>query len=93
MIGMSSPGKPLGWRKRIGVLSPTVIETAAYDFYRLAPEGVSMCAITANVEHWSKENFKQSVLDPQVEAGTSDTLISEAAIRAMYKHWRREMGV
>jgi maleate cis-trans isomerase len=68
MIGMSSPGKPLGWRKRIGVLSPTVIETAAYDFYRLAPEGVSMCAITANVEHWSKENFKQSVLDPLVAA-------------------------
>jgi apoptosis-inducing factor 3 len=32
-------------------------------------------------------------LDPSVEAGTSDTLISEAAIRAMYRHWRREMGV
>jgi anthranilate 1,2-dioxygenase large subunit len=32
-------------------------------------------------------------LDPKVEAGTSDTLISEAAIRAMYKHWRREMSV
>jgi len=31
-------------------------------------------------------------LDPATEAGTSDTLISEAAIRAMYKHWRREMG-
>jgi maleate cis-trans isomerase len=65
---MSNPQKPLGWRKRIGVLSPTVIETAAYDFYRLAPEGVSICAITANVEHWSKENFKQSVLDPLVTA-------------------------
>ena len=32
-------------------------------------------------------------LDPQVEAGTSDTLISEAAIRAMYRHWRQEMGL
>ena len=32
-------------------------------------------------------------LDPEVEAGTSDTLISEAAIRAMYKHWRQEMGL
>ena len=32
-------------------------------------------------------------LDPAVEAGTSDTLISEAAIRAMYRHWRAEMGV
>ena len=27
------------------------------------------------------------------EAGTSDTLISESAIRAMYKHWRQEMGL
>jgi maleate cis-trans isomerase len=63
---ISNPEKALGWRKRIGVLSPTVIETASYDFHRMAPDGVSMCAITANVEHWSKENFKQSVLDPLV---------------------------
>lgn len=63
---MSSPEKALGWRKRIGVLSPTVIETASHDFHRLAPDGVSMCAITSNVEHWDKENFKQSVLDPLV---------------------------
>lgn len=32
-------------------------------------------------------------LDPAVEAGTVDTLISEAAIRAMYRHWRQEMGL
>jgi anthranilate 1,2-dioxygenase large subunit len=32
-------------------------------------------------------------LDPDVEAGTADTLISEAAIRAMYQHWRQEMGL
>lgn len=32
-------------------------------------------------------------LDPAVEAGTADNLISEAAIRAMYKHWRSEMGL
>jgi len=25
--------------------------------------------------------------------GTADTLISEAAIRAMYKHWREAMGL
>lgn len=63
---ISNPAKALGWRKRIGVLSPTVIETASYDFHRMAPEGVSICAITANVEHWDKENFKQSVIDPLV---------------------------
>jgi anthranilate 1,2-dioxygenase large subunit len=32
-------------------------------------------------------------LDPAVEAGTADNLISESAIRAMYQHWRREMGL
>ncbi len=63
---MSNPEKPFGWRKRIGILSPTVIETASYDFHRLAPDGVSMCAITSNVEHWNKENFKESVLDPLI---------------------------
>jgi maleate cis-trans isomerase len=47
---MSNPNRPFGWRKRIGLLSPTVIETAAYDFYRLAPDGVSMCATTSNIE-------------------------------------------
>ena len=47
---MSNPDRPFGWRKRIGLLSPTVIETAAYDFYRLAPDGVSMCATTSNIE-------------------------------------------
>jgi len=33
------------------------------------------------------------MLDPAVEFGTSDSLISEAAIRAMYKSWRDEMGL
>jgi anthranilate 1,2-dioxygenase large subunit len=32
-------------------------------------------------------------LDPAVEAGTADNLISESAIRAMYRHWRSEMGL
>jgi apoptosis-inducing factor 3 len=32
-------------------------------------------------------------LDPAVASGTSDSLISEASIRAMYQHWRTEMGL
>src|SRR6201986_3794608 len=32
-------------------------------------------------------------LDPGVAAGTSESLISEASIRAMYRHWRAEMGL
>jgi maleate cis-trans isomerase len=65
---MSTPEQSFGWRKRIGLLSPTVIETAAYDFYRLAPDGVSMCATTSNIDHWDRDNFKQHVLDPIVTA-------------------------
>jgi maleate cis-trans isomerase len=63
---MSRPDQPLGWRKRIGVLSPTVMETACHDFFKLAPDGVSICAITSNLEHWNKDNFKQAVIDPLV---------------------------
>ena len=29
-----------GWRRRIGYITPTVIEVVAYDFYRFAPDGV-----------------------------------------------------
>src|SRR5260370_27181177 len=65
---MGSPSRAFGWRKRIGLLSPTWAETAAYDLYRLAPDGVSMCATTSNIEHWSRENFQQHVLDPIVSA-------------------------
>jgi apoptosis-inducing factor 3 len=32
-------------------------------------------------------------LDPQTAYGTSDTLISEAAIRGMYRHWREVMDL
>ena len=32
-------------------------------------------------------------LDPATPTGTSDTLISESAIRGMYKYWRQEMGL
>ena len=32
-------------------------------------------------------------LDPQTPTGTADTLISESAIRAMYKHWREAMAL
>ena len=32
-------------------------------------------------------------LDPAVPTGTSETLISESSIRAMYQHWRAEMGL
>ena len=32
-------------------------------------------------------------LDPKTPTGTSESLISESAIRGMYQYWRREMGL
>ena len=32
-------------------------------------------------------------LDPNNTEGTSESLISESAIRGMYRHWREAMGV
>ncbi|GAA3707691.1 hypothetical protein GCM10022421_13280 [Oceanisphaera sediminis] len=32
-------------------------------------------------------------LDPETETGTADTLISESAIRGMYKAWREKLGI
>ena len=81
---MSNPNRPFGWRKRIGLLSPTVIETAAYDFYRLAPDGVSMCATTSNIDHWSRENFQQHVLDPIVSLRQRIRLPPGAAVRLCF---------
>lgn len=50
-----------GWRKRIGVISPTVIELQAYDFYKVAPEGVGMVGITCNIDDWKKTEFDKAL--------------------------------
>ena len=50
-----------GWRRRIGFMSPTVIETTAYDFFRLAPEGIGLCGITSSIDFWDADNFKRSL--------------------------------
>src|SRR5262249_60967569 len=60
---MSNRDRPFGWRKRIGLLSPTVIETAAYDFYRLGPDGVSLGRTTSNPSQWRPVNLRRHRLD------------------------------
>ena len=47
-----------GWRKRIGYISPSILETTAHDFFRFAPHGVGLVGITSNIETWSKEHFE-----------------------------------
>lgn len=41
----------------------------------------------------TEEGAHLVALNPAVPTGTSDTLISESAIRSMYQYWRKEMGL
>lgn len=50
-----------GWRKRIGFISPTVIETIGYDFYRYAPDGVVLVGVTCNIDAWAKDEFDKAL--------------------------------
>jgi maleate isomerase len=50
-----------GWRKRIGYISPTVIEVVPYEFYRFAPEGVGLVGVTCNIDDWTPEQFEKGL--------------------------------
>lgn len=50
-----------GWRKRIGYISPSVLEITAYDFFQMAPEGVGIVGMSSNIPHWSPDNFEKAV--------------------------------
>jgi maleate cis-trans isomerase len=50
-----------GWRKRIGYITPTVIERVAYEFYRVAPEGVGLCGVSCNIEDWDPDEYDRGL--------------------------------
>lgn len=50
-----------GWRKRIGYISPTVIEVVAYDFYRFAPDGVGLVGVTCGIGDWKADEFEKGL--------------------------------
>ena len=47
-----------GWRKRIGCISPSVMEMISFDFYRFAPEGVGFVGVTDKTNSWSAEEVE-----------------------------------
>ena len=47
--------------RRIGLISPTVLEVIVDDFVRLAPANVKLCGITCNMKGWSKDNYAQAL--------------------------------
>ncbi|HLH70780.1 MAG TPA: hypothetical protein VKY90_17635 [Candidatus Dormibacteraeota bacterium] len=50
-----------GWRRRIGYISPGALEIPAYDFYRVAPEGVGLVALTAPISDWRTEEYDKNL--------------------------------
>jgi maleate cis-trans isomerase len=50
-----------GSRKRIGYISPSVLELVPFDFYRFAPEGVGLVGVTCNIDDWTQEHFERAL--------------------------------
>jgi maleate cis-trans isomerase len=55
-----------GFRARIGYISPSVFELNAYDFYRIAPQGIGLVGVACMVEGWKEEAYKKALA--QVES-------------------------
>lgn len=50
-----------GWRRRIGYITPTVMEVVAYDFYRFAPDGVGLVGVTCGIDDWRPDEFDKGL--------------------------------
>lgn len=50
-----------GYRARIGYISPSVIELNAYDFYRIAPDGVGLIAVACMVGGWKEDAYREAL--------------------------------
>lgn len=50
-----------GARKRIGYISPSVLELVPFDFYRFAPDGIGLVGVTCNIDDWTQEHFDRAL--------------------------------
>lgn len=51
-----------GFQGRIGYLCPSVFETIAYDFYRIAPPGVGLIGVTCMIEGWTRASYEKGLM-------------------------------
>ena len=58
-----------GSRKRIGYISPSVLEVVPFDFYRFAPDGIGLVGVTCNIDDWTAEHFEQALGQVKEAAG------------------------
>jgi maleate isomerase len=57
-----SPGAPYGWRARIGFITPSPgHENNAYEFYLMAPDGVTICLTSLRVMALTQEQYSGAV--------------------------------
>src|SRR5256885_11964838 len=57
------PNTMNGWRKRIGYISPTVLETIAHDFFRFAPLGIGFVGITSAIGGWAEDEIERALAE------------------------------
>ena len=50
-----------GWRGRIGFISPAPIDSVAYEFYRLVPDGVVLVANSLKMQKITMENIENTL--------------------------------
>jgi maleate isomerase len=58
-----------GARKRIGYISPSVLEVVPFDFYRFAPDGIGLVGVTCNIDDWTEEHFERALGQVKEAAG------------------------
>jgi maleate cis-trans isomerase len=58
-----------GARKRIGYISPSVLEVVPFDFYRFAPEGIGLVGVTCNIDDWTAPHFERALGEVKNAAG------------------------
>lgn len=58
-----------GTRKRIGYISPSVLEVVPFDFYRFAPAGIGLVGVTCNIDDWTQEHFDRALAQVKEAAG------------------------
>lgn len=67
----TSPGAPYGWRARIGLITPSPgHENNAYEFYLIAPEGVTICMTSLRVMALTQEQYSGAL--GRIEAAVAE---------------------
>lgn len=69
----ASLGAPYGWRARVGMITPSPgHENNAYEFYLMAPEGVTVCMTSLQVMGLTQEQYSGTLT--RIEAAVAEML-------------------